>query len=66
MARPIEFLVNGNRKDVNSGGFSDGKTIECQGAWLDFLLLVMDIVWHLSGANVPCHLSAQNMKPNIK
>ena len=28
----VEFLVNGNPKDVDSGGFSDGYTIECQGA----------------------------------
>ena len=32
MANPVEFLVNGNPKDVDSGGFSDGYTIECQRA----------------------------------
>ena len=32
MANPVEFLVNDNPKDVDSGGFSDGYTIERQGA----------------------------------
>jgi len=32
VVNPVEFLVNGNPKDVDSGGFSDGNTIECQGA----------------------------------
>jgi len=37
-------MVNGNPKDVDSGGFSDGNAIEYQGAiWLDPLLLVMVI-----------------------
>ena len=29
---PVEFLVNGNHKDVDSRGFSDGYTIEYQRA----------------------------------
>ena len=29
---PVEFLVKGNPKDVDSGGFSDDNTVECQGA----------------------------------
>ena len=32
MVSPVEFLVNGNPKDVDNGGFSDGYTIECLGA----------------------------------
>ena len=30
MVSPVELLVNGNPKEGDSGGFSDGYTIECQ------------------------------------
>jgi len=32
MAIPVQFLVNGNPQDDDSGGFNDGNVIECQGA----------------------------------
>eukprot|EP00061_Rhincodon_typus_P000541 g12003.t1 len=41
VVRPVEFLINGNLQDIDSGRFSDGNTIKCQGA-VDRLSLIGD------------------------